>query len=244
MKSMQFPFALGFALILCLSLAMARDPDVHYSQSYTIIIKGETAGTETVMEKYGHAGELISTSEHEISLTDKLETKRMTFSTKMVLSKASFTPISYDYRYTTGEFGDSYNVAVKDGQITRTLNKAGMKSESAIPFLPNMVILDYNVYHQYDYLIRKYDDKKKGPQVFADFIPLIGNDIKLVVTFLGDEKLEFNKSALPIKKYSVEFPGILSGTLSMDKSGRLVRLVVPAQDLQVVRKDLFLAESH
>jgi hypothetical protein len=244
MKLMQFSFASGFVLLLCMTMAMARDPDIHYSQSYAIIIKGEIAGTETVVEKYGNDGELISTSEHEIYVSDKLENKRMAFSTRMVLAKTSFIPISYDYRYTAGDSGDSYNVAIKDGHITRTLKRGGRTSEVTTAFLPNMVILDHNVYHQYDYLIRKYDDKKKGQQVFADFIPIIGNDIKLAVTFLGDEKLELNKSTLPIKKYRVEFIDIWSGTLSMDKNGRLVRLVVPAQDLQVVRKDLFSAESH
>jgi hypothetical protein len=244
MKWMQSPYVPGFVLLLCMSMAIARDPDTHYSQSYTIILKGEAAGTETVTEKYGNAGELISTSEHEITITDKLETKRMTFSTKMVLSKTSFIPISYDYRYTTRDFGDSYNVVIKDGHITSTLNKGGKTSKITTAFLPNMVILDHNVYHQYDYLISKYDDKKRGQQIFADFIPIIGNDIKLAVTFLGDEKLEFNKSTLPIKKYRVEFLDIWSATLSMDKNGRLVRLVVPAQDLQVVRKDLFSAEIH
>jgi hypothetical protein len=243
MKWMQFPFAPGFVLLFCMTMAIARDPDIHYSQSYTIIIKGEVSGTETVVEKYGNAGELISTSEHEITVTDKMETKRMTFSTKMVLSKASFIPISYDYRYTPGDSGDSYNVAIKDGHITSTLNKGGRTSEVTAALPPNMVILDHNVYHQYDYLIRKYDDKKKGQQVFADFIPVIGSDIKLAVTFLGDEKLELNKSILPIKKFRIEFLNIWSGTLSTDKNGRLVRLVVPAQDLQVVRTDLFSAES-
>ena len=53
-----------------------------------------------------------------------------------------------------------------------------------------MVILDFNVYHQYDYLIRKYDMKKRGRQVFANFIPVIGNDIPLAITFLDNEKLK------------------------------------------------------
>jgi len=217
---------------------MAREPESSYVQSYVIIIKGEAAGTETVSEKYGNAGELVSTSEHEMYVTDKLETKRMAFSTKMVLSKASFIPISYDYRYTTGDSGDSYNAVIKEGHVTRTLNKGGRSSEVTVPLAPNMVILDYNVYHQYDYLIHRYDAKKGGRQLFADFIPIIGNDIKLAVTFLGDEKLESDKINLPVRKYRVEFVDIWSGMLWMDKNGRLVRLVVPAQDLQVVRKDL------
>jgi hypothetical protein len=224
--------------------SMARDSDSHYSQSYTIIIKGKASGTESVTEKYGKAGELISLSEHEIYITDNLEAKRMAFSTRMVLSKTTSAPISYDYRYTTGDSGDSYSVVVNKDTITRTLNKGGRSSEVTIPFSPNMVIVDYNVYHQYDYLIRKYDAQKGGRQVFADFLPVIGNDIKLAVTFLGEEKMEFNESTLSVKKYLVEFVDIWSGTLSMDKNGRLVRFVVPSQDLQVVRTDLFPAENH
>jgi hypothetical protein len=235
MRTIQYSFALGFLLSICVSSVIARNPESNYSQSYTIIIKGETAGTETVTEKNGNAGELISTSEHEIYVTDKLEMKRMAFSTKMVLSKSTFIPISYDYRYTSG---DSYLVVIKDGHVTRSLNKAGRSSEVDIPFLPNMVILDYNVYHQYDYLVRRYDAKKGGRQVFLDFLPIIGSDIKLAITFLGDEKLEFERSALPAKKYRVEFVDIGSGTLWMDQKERLLRLVVPAQDLEVVRKDL------
>ena len=167
----------------------------------------------------------------------------MTFSTKMVLSKTSWTPVSYLYRYTSGDTGDSYSVVIKDDKIARTLNKGGRTSEVTVPFAPDMVIVDHNVYHHYDYLIRKYDAQKGGRQVFADFMPVIGNDIQLAVTFLGNETLESGKWTLPIKKYRVEFVDIWSGTLSMDANGRLVSLDVPAQDLQVIRKDLFSTHS-
>ena len=43
---------------------------------------------------------------------------------------------------------------------------------------------------------------------------------------------------MAVTSYSVEFVGIAGGTLSVDKNERLVRLVIPAQDLEVVRKDL------
>jgi hypothetical protein len=242
---MKLPFILLGLILSCgMNGALARAAENNYSQSYAIIIKGVLAGTETVTEKSGTAGELVSTSEHEIVVTDKLETKRMTFSTKMILSKKSLIPVSYNYRYTTGEFGDSYGVEIRNGQVTRVLSKGGRSSEVTVPFLPNMVILDHNVYHQYDYVIRRYDAKKGGRQMFADFLPVIGNDIKLAITFLGDEKLELDKSTLPIKKYRVEFVDIWNGTLSMDKNNRLVRLVIPAQDLEVVRKDLLSINSE
>jgi hypothetical protein len=233
---MKALFIITSGIALAITMAYALGDKSVYSQSYTIMIKGEAAGTETVTETNGKDGSLISASEHEIFVTDKLDTKRMAFSTQLVLSNATLIPISYNCRYATGS-GDSYAVTIKNGQITRLLNKNGRTSEVVVPFEPNMVIFDINVYHQYDYLIRRYDAKKRGRQVFSGFIPVNGSDIPLAVTFLGEEKLETGKAALPANSYRVEF-GNRSATVTADQNGRLVRLVIPAQNIEVVRKDL------
>jgi hypothetical protein len=162
----------------------------------------------------------------------------MAFSTKMQLAKNTYTPISYSYKYTSGNAGDSYDVAVKGSQIKRTLTRSGHTSEVAVPFQPNTVILDFNVYHQYDYLVRRYDGNKGGRQVFSDFVPLIGADIPIALTLLGDAELKYEKGSLAVSNYKIEFVGIAGGTLSVDKDKRLVQLLLPTQDLEVVRKDL------
>jgi hypothetical protein len=215
-----------------------RDNAAGYSQTYTILIKGSVAGSEIVTEKITETGDRISDSEHDIIITDGLETKRMTFATRMVLSKDTLRPISYTYKYTTGNTGDSYDVAVKDAKVTRTLRRGGHTSEVTVPLQPDMVILDFNVYHQYDYLVRRYDNKKGGRQSFADFIPLIGSDIPIALTFLGNSILELEKGKLPVRNFRIEFVGIRTGTVSIDKNGRLVQLLISDQDLEVVRKDL------
>jgi hypothetical protein len=162
----------------------------------------------------------------------------MTFSTRMVLSKITGIPVSYSYWYTSGNTGDSYDVTVKEGQITRVLNRGGRSSEVTVPLQPDMVFVDSNVYHQYGFLVRKYDMKKKGRQTFADFIPVIGNDIPVAVTYMGEDKLETKGGSLAIRNFRVEFVGIWGATLSVDKEGRLVRLVIPKQELEVLRRDL------
>ncbi len=240
---MRASLFLWLGLFLLADSAGAGEAAPGYSQSYAILIKGAVAGSETVMEKTDDVGNLVSTSEHEMLITDGLDTKRMAFSTRMVLSKAMRTPISYTCQYTTGNSGDSYDVTVKDAQITRILNRGGRTSEVTVPLQPDMVILDFSVYHQYDYVISKYDAKKGGRQLFADFVPVIGNDIPLALTFLGEEKIAFQNGALPVKNFRIEFVGIWSGTVSVDKEGRLVRLLIPAQDLQVLRKDLLATQN-
>jgi hypothetical protein len=228
-----------FMLGLILSMpSVARDKTADYSVTYTILIKDSVAGTEKVTETIDEAGDRISISEHDILVTDGLQTKRMTFSTKMVLSEKSLNPKSYSYRYNSEDGGDSYDVVIKKEQATRTLRRGDRVSEATVPWRPDMVILDFSVYHHYDYLLRKYDKNKGGRQVFADYVPLLGNDIPIAVTFLGDSTLELAKGKLPVKSYRIEFVGIWSGTLSADKNGRLIRVLIPNQDLEVVRKDL------
>jgi hypothetical protein len=230
--------ALSIVLLTAVMAAAESRAASTYSESYAILIKGEVAGIETVAEKTEGNGDIVSTSDHEMLVTDGLETKSMKFSTRMVLSKGTGFPSSYSYWYTSGGTGDSYEVTVKDLQITRILNRGGRTSDISVPLEPDMVFLDFNVYHHYDHVIRRYDFKKGGRQTFADFIAVIGNDIPLAITYLGDSKLQLKSGSLPVRNFRVEFVGIWSGTLTMNKEGRLVRLVNPSQDLEVVRRDI------
>jgi hypothetical protein len=227
----------GLLLLHATGTIMARNNSLSYSETYAIIIKGNVAGSETVTEKT-EGGDVTSSSEHEMLVTDGIETKRMAFSTRMVLSKSTGIPISYSYWYTSGKTGDSYEVTIKNAQITRILNRSGRTSEVTIPLQPNMTFVDFNVYHQYDYLVYRYDSKKGGRQTFPNFIPVIGNDVPVALTFLGEDKLNLRTGSLAVRNFRVEFVGILGGTLSVNKEGRLVRLVIPTQEIEVVRRDL------
>jgi len=213
-------------------------PAPNYAQVYTIFIKGEPAGYESVTESVGQSGDLIINSTHDLLISDGLETKRMAFATQMVLAKGSLEPISYLYKYTTDDSGDYCQVTVKDSQVTRILSRGGRVSQVSIPFKPEMVILDFSVYHHYDYLVRKYDTRKGGRQLFLDFLPPIGDAIPVALTLQENASLELGKQKLPVRKFLVEFVGIRTATLIADHKGRLVRLTIPAQDLEVIRKDL------
>lgn len=232
---MKLSLSLVAALLFVVESSAASSA---YSQSYAILIRGAEAGSETVTERKNPDGGIVSTSDHEILVSDGVETKRMTFSTRMLLPKDAGIPSSYSYWYTSGNTGDSYEVRIADSQITRVLNRGGHTSEVTVPLQPGMVFVDFNVYHHYDYLVRKYDMKRGGRQTFADFIPLIGNDVPLALTYMGDSKVESKNGSVPVQTFRVEFVGIWGGSLSVDKEGRLVRLIIPNQDLEVVRRDL------
>jgi hypothetical protein len=226
---------LSAALLAAVVLQPARSAPAAYKQTYLIIMKGVPSGTETVSEDL-EGENLVASTSSEIFLSDALDTKRMAFVTRLVLSKL-YAPISYSYRYTSGP-GDGYEVKVQGAQVSRVLTRNGRSSEAVAPLAPGAVILDFSVYHQFDYVVRKYDFKKGGRQSFANFIPLIAAEVPLALTRIEDTKLEHAGGALPVRNFRVEFVGVWTGTLSVDAAGRLARLLVRDQNLEVVRKDL------
>ena len=121
------------------------------------------------------------------------------------------------------------------------MHRGGETSVVTSTLTPDTVVLDFNVYYQYDYLVRKYDFQRKGRQLFSDFMPVIGNEIPIALTYLGESNLPYVRGILSIKNFKIEYVGLRTGTFSVDSDDRLVRLVMPDQDLEVVREDVLPA---
>lgn len=231
---MKIPVFCGLAFLL---LAAAAAGEGEYAQSYLILINGEPVGSESVRETVGDDGTLTAVSAHEIIISDGNQASRMAYTARMVFS-AERELVSYGYRYTSGSSGDSFEVTVNAGQLTRVLTRSGQTSEITVPFTPDMVIFDFNVYHQADYVAARYDADKGGAQTFANFIPVVGADLPLVVTAAGTARVETAAGAVPVRNFRLELVGLWTGNLVVDGRNRLVRLSIPARNLEVVRADL------
>ncbi len=207
-----------------------------YAQTLEIFLKGESVGTETVTETTDKDGNIVSQSEHEMLVSDGLEVKRAAFATELVLAKGSLQPIRYRMQYTSGESRDSCEVTSSGKQLTRVLLRGNRKSETSTALVPGMVILESNVYHLFEYLVRQYDGKKGGRQMFQAYLPPVGAEVPAALTRLEDSSLEMPGGPVKARNYRYEFIALSNGILSVDESGRLVRLVNPGQDLEVWRK--------
>jgi hypothetical protein len=237
-RDMKYSLLLFIIALISVQILPAAEDAAEYTQRYAIFIDGALSGHENVKEKLNDAGQMVSTSDHDLKVIDGLAFKHMAFTTRMVFAKNSLDPVSYSYQYTEGDTGDSYDVIIEDSKIKRRLRKGGRTSEATAPFTPETIILDYNVYHHFDYLIRKYNKKKGGRQTFSDFIPIIGLDIPVYVTFMEDSSLKFDNKNIEAKGYRVELAGIETLTLFTDKEGRLIQLQMPSQKIEVLREDL------
>lgn len=228
------------SLIAGLPLLQPAAPS--YAQTYVIFIRGALAGTESVSEQLDKNGNRVCSSKHEMLVVDNLETKRLAFETTMVFAKNTAALSSYSYKYLSGSM-DSCEVVVKDGKITRTLNRGGNVSESSIDLQPGAILLDVNTYYQYDIFSRVYDFKKRGRQTFNNFIPVIAGYVPVTVTWVDDSSIESGEGRIAVRNFKIEFFGTRTGNFSTDTNGRLVHLVISGQQLEVLRKDLAPTES-
>ena len=237
----RITFAVFFAWNLLVNIGFAGELSDEYRQSYVIFINGERSGKEIVTENIAGNGDRLAQTENELYITDGLETNRMAYETRIILNGKTLQPKSYIYRYVSGSSRDHYEVTIQDDKITRTLTRGGETNVATEELKQDLVILDVNVYHQYDYLIKKYDEKKGGRQLFSDFIPVVGNYIPIALTYIGESKINYPKGTIEAKEYQIEFVNLRNGTVMTDTNGRLLRLVMPGQDLEVVREDLLPA---
>lgn len=236
--AMKTTMLIALAAILAGFTVRAEEGGKDYGQTYVIFLHGERAGKETVTESNSGNGERLAQTVSEMYISEGLETNRMAYETRTILDDKSFKTKSYMFRYVSGDSRDHYEVEVQGNTIVRTLSRAGASSVTTEDLRDDAVILDINVYHQYDYLIQKYDRKKGGRQLFSNFIPIVGNYIPVALTYVSESKLKYSKGEISLKEYALEFPGLQNGTLFSDEKGRLARLLMPDQALEVVREDL------
>jgi hypothetical protein len=232
MKKLLF---LCFILIPFSGNTAAQDTSPVYTQSYTILIDGSIAGKETVTEVIHENGNLLCTSEHEVDIRNPLKKWRRFFSTKMVLPEGAFFPVSYSYK---SDVGISYDLSRTDIQITSIIQREQKSRESTVPFNPDMVLLDPNVYHLYDYWIRKYDTGKGGLQALQTFVPHAAVSTPIMAEAITDSDLNLETGTLHLRNYRVEVPDVWTAALWVDNDNRLVRIFISGPNIEVIRTDL------
>lgn len=93
-----------------------------------------------------------------------------------------------------------------------------------------ILVLDNNLYHQYAVLARLYDRQKKGAQTFSVLVPQELAPGTITVESLGDQDVNGKKlEELTAKTEDLEVD------LYLD-AGRLVRLVAPSTNAEIVRE--------
>ncbi len=140
-------------------------------------------------------------------------------------------PISYDWS-TQGTKKASADIQFQNSMATIVLHL-----DNAKPFTqqftftsPAVAILDNNLYHQYAILARLYDREKKGQQTFSVLIPQEMTPGSVNVDSVSPAGGSDNAEELRVQTSDLEVD------LFLDAKGRLMKLVAPASNAEVVRE--------
>jgi len=152
--------------------------------------------------------------------------------TSRLTLQADGTPASYNWS-TEGAKKASADIAFQGNVATIVLRVEGAKpfTQQFTFSSPQIVVLDNNAYNQYAILARLYDREKMGAQTFSVLVPQEMTPGSVTVESLGEITAGSAKfEELRVKTADLEVD------LYLDSSHRLMRLVAPASNAEVVRE--------
>jgi hypothetical protein len=191
---------------------------------FKILVNGQSAGKEE-FEISSSGAKWVAKGNSEIQ-TPQGATKI----TGSLTTRADGSPESYDWS-TQGAKKASAAIAFNADIATAELHMDGARpyTQQFTFNSPNVVILDDNMYHQYQILANLYDMDKKGAQTFAVLVPQELTPGNVTVEWLGKQDVDNKKmEAMRVKTEDNEIDLYLDGS-------RLMRLVAPAANAEVIR---------
>jgi hypothetical protein len=138
------------------------------------------------------------------------------------------------YEWTSQAEKKSSSQIVFEGGLARIV----LQMEGAKPFqqdvsfgTPLVVILDNNLYHQYEILAHVYDWSKKGTQIFPLLVPQDMTPGTIRAEAIGTQRLN-GKSYEGLRVSTAD----LEVMVYLDSARRLMRLEVPASKVSITRE--------
>ena len=193
---------------------------------FKILVNGQPSGKEE-FEISSSGGNWLAKGNSEIQ-TPQGATKI----TGSLTTRADGSPEHYDWS-TQGAKKASAAIAFNADVATAELHMDGARpyTQQFTFNSPNVVILDDNMYHQYQILANLYDMDKKGAQTFAVLVPQELTPGNVTVEWLGKQDVDNKKmEALRVKTEDNEIDLYLDGS-------KLMRLVAPAANAEVIREN-------
>jgi len=191
---------------------------------FKILVNGQPAGKKE-FEINSSGGNWLAHGNSEIQ-TPQGATKI----TGSLTTRADGTPEHYDWS-TQGAKKASAAIAFNADVATAELHMDGARpyTQQFTFNSPNVVILDDNMYHQYQILANLYDMDKKGAQTFAVLVPQELTPGNVTVEWLGKQDVDNKKmEAMRVRTDDNEIDLYLDGS-------KLMRLVAPAANAEVIR---------
>ncbi len=157
------------------------------------------------------------------------ETSRVTGELRL---NGSAQPLQYVCSTSSGKKAASTTTfAGSTAQTTLDLGDGKKPIRQDFTFTAPVIVLDNNLYHQYEILARAYNWKAGGSQTFAVFIP----QEQAPGTITAEAGAPVTLDGAKYEQLTMRTPD-LEVTLYLDAAHRLMRLVVPASKAEIRRQ--------
>ena len=128
----------------------------------------------------------------------------------------------------TAQFRPSETTLVSQGE-------AG--SQEQLFYLPDhdLVVLDTNFFHQYVFLLRRFDPSRPGPQNFNVFVPQEATPAMVSLALQGKENLSLNDATLELNHFQAATEDVKIEIWATPE-GEIQRISIPQGNLDIVRE--------
>jgi hypothetical protein len=217
-----------FSLGILAFVAAARPSNDLFAKDkgkFRILVNGQEAGTEEF--EIGPSGD--GWTAHG---TAEVPSPQGAVHVSGTLSlRADGTPRHYDWS-TQGPKKAAAAIDFNGSTASVELRLEGMRpfSQTFTFSSPRVVVLDNNLYHQYEIVARLYDWNQKGAQTFSVLVPQEMTPGTITVESLGKQESGGSKlEELRVKTEDLEIDLFLDG-------GRVRRIVSPSANAEIVRE--------
>ena len=238
MRWLYFTCALGLILAgpAALDAARARAAQQRPAPKpigYTIFLRGAPLGREELTVQEDASGTTI-TAQGRLAAPLNVATRR---------AEMKYGTDGSPQQFTLEGTANGADVAVRTSFANGTAQTEGNQGTTKIatshPYSPQAVVLPNGVFSFYAALADRLSRVTRGAELKAYILPVAEITIRVVSD--QPERIQVGTTFLDAQRYDLLFSdpgGDLAVSLTAGDGGRLIRLSVPAQALEVVREDV------
>ncbi|MBI1872633.1 MAG: alpha/beta fold hydrolase [Acidobacteria bacterium] len=203
------------------------------STSFSVFLQGRVIGSEQVTVSADAGGHVIGGTSR-IAPPFDLALKRV-----QIRYGADWAPLDAEIEGTIRSQPLSIRTSFAGGTATSQITQGDQAVTDADPVAADTIVLPKAFFGSYEALAARLAGVQPGSSLRAYVLPQV--EIAIRIIGAADERVQLPDRTIPVKRYDLVFenPGApVSGALYADQGGRLLRLQIPSQGVEVVRSDI------
>jgi len=228
-----FYFTCALALTLAAPAAAQQAPATATPTGYTVFLRGTAIGREEVTVREDATGTTI-TVQGRLGAPLNVVTRR---------AEMKYTADDTPERFTLDGSANGADVSVRTSFVNGTAQTEGNQGTAKIAtshqLSPKAVVLPNGVFSLYAALADRLSRVTAGAELKVYILPLAEIGVRVVSD--QPERIQVGTAFLDVQRYDLLFSnpgGDLAVSLTAGDGGRLIRLSIPAQSIEVVREDV------